>query len=169
MQAKFVNEIHNFERGIDPKSAMGIGRLGALEKKHNRSLSFPPDELLIVAIRDNLPDVANYALEAGAKVIWYEKPNRWKKDEYFTAPQLSDMYVIITKVTYVTDYKNDQWIDYVFFEDVTNTIFEKGKSKKGKSRSFRTRFKHVDWDFKNMINLTLHNVNTLKKYIENNE
>ncbi len=148
MQAKFVNEISKFERGLDPKSAMGIGRLGALEQKYDRTFDFSPNELLIVAIRENFPDVANYALEAGANVIWYEKHSNvtnGRKDEYLTAPYLSKNFVIIKKINYVTDYKGDQFISNVVYKNITNQIFGNGKSINGTSNVFRIKFKPVDW------------------------
>jgi hypothetical protein len=43
MRAKFVNETQNFERGVHPKQALGVGGLSLGEEKHKMKKKFRDD------------------------------------------------------------------------------------------------------------------------------
>jgi hypothetical protein len=84
MKAKTVNEKHNFERGQDPKSAMGIG-MG--------------DEFLVISLdaTDNFVDNNNDQSYAGGNIMFVEGPMSYEKAKKIyddTKGDVSNVYLV---------------------------------------------------------------------------
>jgi len=169
MHAKLVNEVNQFQRGLDPKQAMGIGELAPLEKKYKVHLSsLTPNEILVFGIlKEYALDIVRYALNNGANQIWYKRIKENYR-EFITAPDFSPQFVIITKVT-VSSYDEDM-IDKIFYKDVTEQIFSNGKMGTQKASSiFPSRFHAVDSKFLKIIEETIKRGTILKEYLKSND
>ena len=171
MYAKFVNEVNQFQRGLEPKKAMGVGRLAQLENKYKVTLNIlTPNEILIFAVaKQNAYDVAKYALEAGANQLWYKKTKIAYQDPIIPAPDFSPMFVIITKVSSMERWDNE-FLHKVFYKDVSGEIFGHQIDKTIRTSSeFPSKFEPVNYKFMEILEETIKRGKQIKKYYQNNQ
>ena len=164
MQAKFINEVNQFQRGLDPKSAMSIGRIGELEKKHHVTLTIlSPNQILILGVKESAADMIQYALDLGANQLWYKKTKLRYHEPIIPTPNFAEAFVIITKVS------NLEWTTFggqhyekiakIIYKDITSELYGSyyGKPKIKTSASFYEKYAPCDDTFLGIINETIKN------------
>ena len=166
MRAQFINEVNQFKRGLDPKSAMGIGRIGELERKYNVDLTVcTPNQIIILGAKERAADMIEYALELGANQLWYKITKIQYHTPIIPAPEFSATFAVITKAV-----SKDRWDFKIFYKDITAQLLSnyKGKLRIGTSAEFTSKYAPVDGDFMEIVKETIKNGTILKRFFENN-
>jgi hypothetical protein len=111
MRAKFINEIQNFERGLDPLDSMNIGRVA--ERKYAKVKGNIIRAMNIIVHDYNLNE-ENIKDETIAETICliYSKNEEGYKEEFyigFNPEEISGNFPAYYYVGYNSDYNNRNW------------------------------------------------------------
>lgn len=174
MRAHFINEVNQFTRGLDPKSAMGIGRIGELERKYSVDLSVcTPNQIIILGVKEGAADMIQYALDLGANQLWYKLSKLHYHGPVIPTPDFSSAFVVITKVKERMDaskllYRNT--IETIIYKDITKQLLNNysGKPILKSSTCFAYKYTPVDSEFMELVIETIKNGTILKRFFENN-